>query len=158
MLNDAEIVQVRDYVAGWYGEDIAQTTIEEIIKQHSKPTTCTRNVKTVKGWKTIAMFLARIRNKQEYYITRNRPHKDSEVILTSMTDRNNIDIDAQIDARKAIGVLMADPYGVKLVKYVMEGHDPTKPYYFRKNQGVTKERMRQYKETMRELLTMKGLL
>jgi len=158
MLTDAEIVQVRDYVARWYNEDIAQTVIEEVLKQHSKPTQCTRSVKTVRGWKTVAMFLAKIRSKQEYYITMNRPHRDSEVILTSMTDRNNIDMDAQIDARKAVSVLIADSYGVKLVKYVMEGHDPTNPRKTRKTQGVTKERMRQYKEEMRELLVTKGLL
>lgn len=158
MLTDTEIVQVRNYIARWYSEDIAQTVTEEILKQRAKPTHCTRSVKTVKGWKTVAMFLASIRNKQEYYITRNRPHKDSEVILTSMTDRDNIDIHAQLDARRAIDVLMADPYGVKLVKYVMEGHDPTNPRKTRKTQGVTKERMRQYKEAMRELLIKKGLL
>jgi len=158
MLTDTEIVQVRNYVARWYSEDVAQTVIEEIIKQHIKPTICQQNVKDVKAWKTIAMFLARIRHKQDWHITMNWPHKDSEFILTSLRDHNIIDMDAQIDARRALQVLMANSYGVKLVKYVMEGHDPTNLRKTRRTQGVTKERMRQYKEAMRRLLKVKGLL
>lgn len=160
MLTDAEIVEIRDYIwQRYHSEDIAQTVIEEIIKQLNNPTACTDKVENVEGWKSVGSYLARHRVRAERFVAKDRPHKHSEIILTSMADTHSIEmIDEMIDAKKAIKTLMNNSYGAKLVRYVIEGHNPNDLRKTRKSQGFTRERMRQIKEAMRELLTTKGLL
>ena len=160
MLTDNEIVEIRNHVWKRYrSEDVAQTVIEEIIRQRNNPTACTDSVKNVEDWKIIGLYLAKHRIRAEHFFSKLRPHINSEFILTSTADPHSIEmIDEMIDAKAAITILMNNSSGAKLVRYVIEGHDPNNLRKTRKSQGFTREWMRQIKESMRELLTTKGLL